>query len=468
MKLISFFSGIFLVSVLFFTWGFLTVECKVFPWSIVSPIKDDAAAFLRGGGANKKTVFEKIANDACLKPERMLVEYERTDGRAYEALLVRGLKKRRHPPLVYVRDKNEIPEGYLFVWGCFDFQSHLFGALLLGRDGRVLHRWVPDENDMIEKVEACNGAMTDKDKRIAYVPPEVRFPHGMVVFPDGSIVFNDGDFGNGMQKMDFCSDTQWVKLGRFNHAITKKEGGKDGLWTIDSHDHFLKIDADTGDTLGVIRVCDIMKSNPETDLFSGRRNYIDGRWLEEQWHFNDLEFLPHAFAEAYPMFEEGDLLTSMRSLNTVLVLDPDSLQVKWWRTGAFSRQHDPDWGENGMITVYDNRMRDKHGECQKDGTARFSRIVGIDPSTYEIRILYEGEKEHFYSSIRGKHQMLPEGDILITSSMQGRVFIVNGKGETVFELVNRYDENECLLVSEAIWLPYDFFNEGLLANEQAE
>ena len=74
-----------------------------------------------------------------------------------------------------------------------------------------------------------------------------------------------------------------------------------------------------------------------------------------------------------------------------------------------------------------------------------------------VQIIYPGEDEKFYSSKFGKHQVLPDGNILISSPEQGRIFEVSREGETVFEFVNRFDESRVLKVSEAKWLPENFF-----------
>ena len=130
-------------------------------------------------------------------------------------------------------------------------------------------------------------------------------------------------------------------------------------------------------------------------------------------------------------------------------MDPNTLKVKWWRIGQVRRQHDPDWNQRGTITVLNNNMHRGH-----------SSIVEIDPRTYKSRVLVDGEKYHFYTHIQGKHQISPQGSVLITSPQQGRVFEVDANGKVVFEFLNVYDENNRLLyVSEAMLLPLNYFKE---------
>ena len=143
-----------------------------------------------------------------------------------------------------------------------------------------------------------------------------------------------------------------------------------------------------------------------------------------------------------------------RQLDAVLdtpqhfVVDPDSLKVKWWRMGPWRRQHDPDWQQDGRITVYDNNMHRSP-----------SRIVAISPQTFRTEILANGTDLDFYSWNRGQHQITPGGNLLITIPNQGRVIELDQDGEIVLEFLNSFDQgsNENLLVSEALYLPEDFF-----------
>jgi hypothetical protein len=240
------------------------------------------------------------------------------------------------------------------------------------------------------------------------------------------------------------------------------------VWTL-IHDGVAQVSTAHGKILRKFAMEDVIAANPGTDIlairqddyadlsgnhkntfndFGGNDRNTSEAWLMDRFHLNDVEPLPRHLAARFDGFEAGDLLLSVRSLNLLFVIDPNSLKVKWWRMGMTRRQHDPDWSETGEITAFDNRLgRD------------YSRIVSIAPKSFEERILFDGQKNNFYSRFRGKHQITETGNLLVTSTQQGRVFEVDPNGKVVLEILNRKpgDSEFNYLISQATWLPVDYF-----------
>jgi hypothetical protein len=123
----------------------------------------------------------------------------------------------------------------------------------------------------------------------------------------------------------------------------------------------------------------------------------------------------------------------MRNINTVFVIDGETERVKWSLTYPFMAQHDPDFTEDGYITVFDNNL-DMFGG---------SRILRIKPSTREVEVLYGHKRDQYFFTIRcGKHQHLPNGNMLITESYAGRVFEITPSGKVVWSwIMPRWDKN---------------------------
>ena len=143
-------------------------------------------------------------------------------------------------------------------------------------------------------------------------------------------------------------------------------------------------------------------------------------------------------------------MISLRELNLVAVADRETGAFKWYRHGPWLKQHDPDFQPDGTITVYDNNTG--------SGT---SRILRIDSKTNATEVVFAGtEAVPFYSWQRGKHQVLPSGNVLITESQHGRVFEVTPSGDLVWERDLGWDANRNLIVTEARHVPEGFFEGG--------
>jgi hypothetical protein len=295
--------------------------------------------------------------------------------------------------------------------------------------------------------------------------PFRKYVHGFAILKDSSMIFSF-DEGVSLQRFDPCGRRIWSTGGIFSHAVTLDEDEK-FVWTLRRevadekllHETVVKVATATGEIVRRITMEDIIAANPALHILDARqrdRNFVgenrrntSEEWLNEPFHLNDVEPLPAAIADRFEGFEAGDLLLSARSLNLVFVVDPDTLEVKWWRMGAWRRQHDPDWQPTGEITVYDNRM-----------SLDYSRIVGIVPASQSTRVVFDGRSADFYSRIRGKHQITKAGNLLITSPQQGRVFEVEPNAHMVLEIFNPKPGSEEFNypISEAIWFPSDAFN----------
>jgi len=239
-----------------------------------------------------------------------------------------------------------------------------------------------------------------------------------------------------------------------------EDDGK-SFWTLDGGGiaiDVVRIETATGRIARRIPVADIVSANSDIDILEVgedadwndvHTSSKGKRWFtQDPFHLNDVEPLPASIADRFPEFKPGDLLLSARHLNLIFVMDPITLKVRWWESGAWRRQHDPDWQPNGEITLLDNR------------TGRgSSRIVSINPQSREVRVLFDGRKDGFYTHWLGKHQITPFGNILVTSPAQGRAFEIDANGKLVFDLINTRpgDKNFDYMMTEAIWLPLDFF-----------
>lgn len=340
--------------------------------------------------------------------------------------------------LVMRVDRDAARPGWRMLAGAFELHGKVRNAaLLISPEFEVVHAWPLSERKTDGKTPH---------------PPYRKFVHGIEMLGDGGLVFTY-DNSVSLQRIDVCARQVWAQGGNFHHAVTLDAAGET-VWTFGYYDLFKQVDVATGETVREFTARRIIAANPDIDPFGARMLHEDrpnenprsdpGEWMEDPFHFNDVDPLPAALAPAFPQFETGDLLVSARTLNMVFVVDPDTLEMKWWRAGATMRQHDPEWMANGEILVYDNRM----------GRGR-SDLVAIDPQTYEKRIVFDGDVNGFYSRIRGKVEPLDAGHLLVTSPQQGRVFELDANGKTVAEFLNRKPGSDThnYVLSEMTWTP---------------
>jgi hypothetical protein len=427
--------------------GLYVHHARVWPYTHFKEVK----RFILGNAEENISLKEKFKNDFNFKPSRHIKTAEEGSGRwlqfdkGFESenhLEIEGLKlnPRREKPRIFLSD-NAL-KGYRLIQGTFDFDKALHGAVLLDSEGNVERVWHLTQE----------GVDWDHQK-----DPNV-FPHGLVLAPDGSIVFAF-DEGTSLIKYDYCGNIVWQIKGRFHHSISFENENIIWAWKrgmhawMDTEEMLVKVDYNTGKILKEILLVNVMETNPDIDIFGSMQNDTPegSSWADTAsgfWHVNDIEPLTKKFEQYYPNFKAGDLLVSLRTPNLIFIMDQETLKVKWWRQGLTRRQHDPDWNNfKGTITIFNNNMH-----------RGFSSIMEINPTTYKHRVLLEGEKYDFYTWWRGKHQMMPNGGLLTTSSDQGRVFETDAEGNITFEFINTYKKNkEYLVVSEALFLPPNYF-----------
>ncbi len=418
-----------------FAFGAITVVLETWPYGLFR----SSIEFLEGDDGEATTLKEKIENDFGIKPARHIVDSARQVSVPdhYRVLEGLDLKGRRLDPLVHFTE--EAPRGYRLVYGTFDFEDGLHGAVLLDPDGQLANRWVVSQ-------EGTAWAERQDDNV---------YPHGVEILPDGSLIAAF-DGGSSAVRYGYCGEEIWRTQGTFHHSLSLGDDGTVWAWgnpfgQTTQTEYMVELSVDDGTVQRHILLDHVWPENPGIDPFAIRQDdkAQASLWMFDRFHVNDVEPLPARWADAYPGFEAGDLLISLRSVNLVAVVDPDDLAVKWWRQGLTRRQHDPDWNERGTITIFDNNMH-------RD----YSRIQEIDPVSYASRVVVPGEPYSFYTWHRGKHDAVPGGGYLVATTEQGRLFEVNADGEVVFDFINRYgEEGGFLAVSEGRFLPVDFFEE---------
>jgi hypothetical protein len=139
-------------------------------------------------------------------------------------------------------------------------------------------------------------------------------------------------------------------------------------------------------------------------------------------HTNTIEVLTPEMAKKSPGWKAGQLLITVRSLDAIAVLDPDTRSIVWAATGPWRRPHDAQFLANGDLLLFDNK-----------GLGNSSRVMEYDPRTQAIPWSYDGEnRPEFFSRERGMSQRLANGNTLAVNSVGGEILEVTPQKEVVW------------------------------------
>lgn len=343
---------------------------------------------------------------------------------------------------------NEMQPGLTLITSAWNTaEEWKVGAKLIGKSGEVYHKWLLARTDLF----GSNLGYRQKPKQTDL--------QGSYLFPNGDVLVNLEYVG--IARIDACGNVRWTRAEGTHHSIARASDGTfwvpgisqrmrqgserfpDGfpglgeeLWM----DRILQVSPD-GTLLRDINVLEVLYKNGLEYLFFKYR-MLNG----DVTHVNDVEPLRKSMAEEYELFDQGDLVVSIRYLNLVFVMDPKTENIKWFTTAPFIAQHDPDFIGDGWIGIFDNNRDYNRGRVLGG-----SRIVAVRPrdGVTEVRFPKQ-QSEPFYTRLRGKWQQLENGNLLLTEAQAGRVVEVNPNGETVWEWVHApYEDSQVPAVTKA-------------------
>jgi hypothetical protein len=334
-------------------------------------------------------------------------------------------------------------------------------------DGTLVHQWLIDWFSLWPEPTHLQDVEIPKSRPGTHI-------HGAQILSNGDLVFNFEHLG--LMRINACGEEVWKLPYRTHHSIFQDLDNT--LWVSGQINYFkdhpkyknmkgpyvvepslLQI-SEQGKILKEISVVDLLTDNNLSGLMSlSTIDNFDMNVSEDFLHLNDIEIFPSSIKGG--VFNKGDILISLRNINTLLVFDQESLQVKYQLTGVFLRQHDPDFIDENRISIYDNN---NNGAAQKGS----SRILIADASSGQVEVVYEGsENQKFYSQIMGKHQWLENGNLLITESMAGRAFEINNNSEIIWDYFNIVKPGWIGIIEEAERLA-PHFNQTLFENAKSK
>jgi hypothetical protein len=325
---------------------------------------------------------------------------------------------------------------------------------VLTRGGEVLHQW---------RIDWFNGFWPDPHHIPAENLPRSRpatHIHGIALLNNGDVVFNLDLLG--MARVGLCGNVVWRLPYQTHHALQVDETGH--IWAAGQRRieerspdlpgyrppfvafTVLKV-TPGGDIVREISLFDVLIKNRLHGLLymSPKDTWTDTWSIEvsgDTLHLNDVEIFPSRLQPG--VFEPGDVMVSLRNINAIMVFNPDTLRIKYLSIGEVVHQHDPNFVDGEHISVLDNN------NVAPESQSPQSRIVVLSATHDDPRVIYAGSAEQpFYTAIMGKHQWLPNGNMLITESTKGRAFEIDPEGKLVWEYFHVVDHGRLGLLSEA-------------------
>jgi len=368
---------------------------------------------------------------------------------------------------------NEAPDqgSLISLVGFFEEQTQL---RLIRRDGTLVHKWSLDYLEHFPDPEARHCRMSN---------PLSTDVHGAHVTPQGDVIFNYEYCGT--VKLDQCGEVLWTINKPTHHSVVPAEAG--GYWILGrkiwpvaaepdrfppfstfvterhiQEDTLMRV-AEDGEILEEVSIPEKMvESGLQALLTANGENFVLRKPAPriELVHSNKAAELSSEIADAFPLFKAGDIAISMRELNLVIVMDRDTKEVKWYQTGPWLRQHDPEFRPDGRISIFNNNTYHTSYEFDQTILSRpfTTNIMVIDPVTRKTEVVY-GEKpgQELFSVIRGQHELLENDGILIIEFDAGRILEVNAEREIVWEYVNRYNDDYVGEIVNAAVHPAEYF-----------
>jgi hypothetical protein len=314
-------------------------------------------------------------------------------------------------------------------------------AQLISMDGKVVHEWKLPFGKAWENSEGGNTKSLEERMHWRRVQ----------LCPNGDLiaiynVLGETPYGVGMVKLDKDSNLIWKYDGRVHHDFSIDHAGK--IYGL-THD-LRKTKSPAAPHLKVPMLEDFvtvispegkeLKRIPILEAFAKSKfnyciNTIESNSKGDHTHTNDVEVITEAFAQHHKFCSAGDVMISLRNPSILAIMNLEREEIVWAARGMWQEQHDPDVLDNGNILIFDNQGN--------KGLYGMSRILEWNPATNNVEWCYDGnEQEPFQSTSRGCEQLLPNGNLLITESNNGRLVEVTRDKKIAWEYHNPHRDEE--------------------------
>jgi hypothetical protein len=312
-------------------------------------------------------------------------------------------------------DKASAYEGYNFYTS-----GDRPGAVLMSMDGKIIHQW---ELSFAEAFP--NATRDDRQSNGAHHWRRAK------LLKNGDVIVVFG--GLGIMRVDKDSKLLWAAYNRAHHDAQIMPNGD--IYTLTRRSHMVprvnKRSPIAEDYISLLDSNGTEKASwsvlEAVEKWQGPRIWNPKAQKKgDIFHTNAILLLERDYTDQHPAFTKGRVLTSMRQLDALALIDLQTNEVVWTHTGKFRGQHDPRMLADGKLLFFDNNGRKKS-----------SAVIELNLQTGRPAWRFAGtEEQPFHTRFCGTAARLPNGNTLVTESDNGRAFELTPDKKIVWEFQN--------------------------------
>jgi len=387
-----------------FAWGVATVKWKVFPHDFLVHVESGFVAIAKMEKTRvPQHVIRAVDESSPIDPVEILQPVVADD----LILMTGGFYYRQ----------DQCPD-----FGCI--------AMIMDREGKILHSWEADPSQLFTEEQFADYTGFPGPRNVNVVGVALDPKGNLVVTFQGRNVF---PYQVGVARFSWDGQLDWLRVDQSHHWPTVGDDGR--VYTLISrvegrsahvagtlepmeckfgavYQEGLQILSPEGEVLKSFWFDDLVREFEVQGLAYAVRDDCD------PYHVNGIDLLNAAAAARIPDTREGDIVVSLRSSSTLIVMDQDSGAIKRIFGGTTVAQHSPVVLPNGDIMAFDNLG----SELTPSGT----RIVRVDAESGMATTLFPRDLSapgaDLNSKASGGVRVSDDGKrALIFESMGGRV-----------------------------------------------